>query len=152
VVTVVMTKDDSLRLSGETSAAGEITRLGGQGIPASSLIQNEPTQDEAKAKEALEQAGISAILTLRPTNVKQETYASPSAYPGYWGGYYAYGWGTPSIRTDTIVYVETKLYSMKQNKLVWAGQSKTTNPADIDTLMRDVIQATANELKKQGLI
>jgi hypothetical protein len=44
-------------------------------------------------------------------------------YRGYWGAYYGAGWGTPwglanvsggDIRTDTIVQVETLVYSLKQ--------------------------------------
>jgi hypothetical protein len=157
VVTVVMTKNDSMRLAGEESAAREVTRLGGSGIPASTLLQNESNLDEARAKEILETQQIAAILTLRPTNVQQETYATPAAYPSYWGGYYGYGWGAPygagvDVRTDTNVFVEAKVFSVKQNKLIWSGQSKTTNPGDLDALMKDVIAAVASELKKNGLI
>jgi hypothetical protein len=46
------------------------------------------------------------------------------------GGYYGHGWGSAwsaaEIRTDTIIIVETLVYSLRQNKLVWGGQSKTT--------------------------
>ena len=52
-------------------------------------------------------------------------------YGGFYGGFYGYGWGaaySPGyLRTDTIVHVETLVYDLNQNKLVWAGQSKTRN-------------------------
>ena len=56
------------------------------------------------------------------------------------------------IRTNTIVSVETLVYSLKQNKLVWGGQSKTTNPSSVDKLVKTLATATAKELQKQGLI
>ena len=68
------------------------------------------------------------------------TYSGPM-YGGFWGGYFGHGWGAPysvhggEIRTDTIVIVETLVYSLSQNKLVWGGQSKTTNPASVDRLI-----------------
>jgi hypothetical protein len=56
------------------------------------------------------------------------------------------------IRTDTIVVVETLIYSLKQNKLVWGGQSRTTNPKNVDQLVKKLAAAAATELEKQGLI
>jgi hypothetical protein len=82
-------------------------------------------------------------------------------YAGYYGGYYGHGWGAtwgPStmqggeIRTDTIVVVETLIYSLRQNKLVWGGQSRSTNPKNVDQLVQKLAAATAKELEKQGLI
>ena len=77
-------------------------------------------------------------------------------YGGYWGGYYGYGWGGAyggtEIRTDTIVIVETLVYSLKQNKLVWAGQSKTTNPSKIDAFVKEVAAGAGKEMRKLGLL
>jgi hypothetical protein len=50
------------------------------------------------------------------------------------------------------VSVETLVYSLKQNKLVWAGQSQTTNPNNVDSFVREVATAAAQELRKHGLI
>jgi len=158
VVTVVMTQNEAMRRSAEDSLAQEITKMGAQAVPGYTLIQNEPTETEANAKEALEKAGIGIIVTMRPTGVSQEISSSPTASATYWhGGYYGYGWGAaygPSmeIRTDTIVHIQTLVYSMKQNKLVWSGQSKTTNPSNLDSLVKEIIYAAADEMKKGGLI
>ena len=160
VVTVVMTQNEGMRRSAEDSLAQEITKMGAKAgaIPAYSLIPNEPTQNEAAAQAALEQAGVGVIVVMRPTAVAQEISSSPTASASYWhGGYYGYGWGAaygPSmnIQTDTIVHIETLVYSMKQNKLVWSGQSKTTNPSNLDALVKEVIYAVADEMKKGGLI
>ena len=58
-------------------------------------------------------------------------YGAP--YYGSFYGYWGYGWGAvydPGyLRTDTVVMVETLIYSVTQDKLVWAGHSKTTNPS-----------------------
>jgi len=158
VLCVVMAKNPSTRLSAEDALAREITRMGAQGIAGYTLLQDEPTQDEAKAQEALEKAGIAVIVAMRPTGKEQEISSTPVMGPTYWrgaGGYYGYGWNAAyaqDIRTDTILYIETLVFSMKQNKLVWSGQSKTTNPTKIDSLVQEVAQAVASELKKEGMI
>jgi len=158
VLAVVMTQNQSSRLSAEEALAREITRLGAQGIPAYTLLQDEPTKDEAAAKEVLEKAGIAVIVVMRPTGKEQQISSTPAAGGTYWhGGYYGYGWrgayGTGvNIQTDTILYIETLVFSMKQNKLVWSAQSKTTNPTKVDALVLEVADAVAAELKKEGLI
>ena len=79
-------------------------------------------------------------------------------YDAYWDGYYAHGWSAPWDGADTVtnaktvVSVDTRIYSLKQNKLVWAGQSKTTNPASVDALVAELSTATADQLSKLGLI
>ena len=158
VLAVVMTQNPSSRLSAEDALARQITQMGGQGIAGYTLLQNEPTQDEAVAKDALEKAGIDIIVAMRPTAKEQQISSTPTASATYWGGgYYGYGWrgayGTGgNIQTDTILYIETMVFSMKQNKLVWSGQSKTTNPTKVDSLVQEVANAVAGELKKEGLI
>jgi hypothetical protein len=162
VAVVVMTKNESTRRAAEDALAQRITARGGQGVPTYTMMSTaEP--DEAAAKAALEKAGVNAVVVLRPIGSEKEVYSTPTMYAGpaygpYWGGYYGYGWGGAwgtgggEIRTDTIVSVETLVYSMKQNKLVWAGQSKTTNPSKIDAFVKEIADAVAKEMKKQGLI
>jgi hypothetical protein len=160
VAAVVMHKNEAARRAAEDALAAEITRRGGEGIPSYSLIAS--TSDEAQAKAAFEKAGIAGVVVMRPVGTTQEIssttsmYAGPM-YAGYWGGgYYGYGWGgaygATEIRTDTIVSIETLVYSMKQNKLVWAGQSKTTNPSQVDGLVKEIVRAAAEEMRKEGLL
>jgi hypothetical protein len=156
VVAVVMTQNEANRRAAEDALAKEITAMGAKGIPAYSLI-DEGATDEAKTQEAFEKAGVSVIVVMRPTAVSQELNATPSASASYWhGGYYGYGWGAAypamDIHTDTIVHIQTLVYSMKQNKLVWSGQSKTTNPSNVDSLVKEVAHAVAGEMKKGGLV
>jgi hypothetical protein len=160
VAAVVMHKNEASRRAAEDALAAELTRRGGEGIPSYTLIPGTP--DEAQAKAAFEKAGIAGVVVMRPVGTTQQIsstttmYAGPT-YRGYWGGgYYGYGWGRAwggtEIRTDTIVSIETLVYSMKQNKLVWAGQSKTTNPTRVDGLVKEIVRAAAEEMRKEGLL
>jgi hypothetical protein len=56
------------------------------------------------------------------------------------------------MRTDTIVNIETLVYDLKANKLIWAAKSQTTNPERVDTLIKELVSAAAAEMKKQGLV
>ena len=158
VAAVVMSKNESTRRAAEDALAREITAQGAQGVAMYTIA---PDANEAAAKAALEKAGFAGVVVMRPVGSQQQItatstmYAGPS-YAGYWGGYYGYGWGAPwggtEIRTDTLVNVETLVYSLKQNKLIWGGQSQTTNPTNVDGFVREVATAAARELRKEGLI
>ena len=54
--------------------------------------------------------------------------------------------------TDTVVRVETLVFDLKQNKLVCAGQSETTNPEALHQFMRDLVKAIGADMRRKGVI
>jgi hypothetical protein len=162
VVAVFISTEEALRRGVEDSLAHELTRRGAQGVQAYSLIPTAEIRDEAKAKAKITEAGAAGIVTLRlvgrdlDVSSSAASYYSAANYAGVWGGYWSYGWGgvyDPGyVRTETVLHVETLVYSLEQNKLVWAGQSRTTNPKSADALVRDIVGKVAGEMKKAGLV
>lgn len=159
VAAVVMMKNPASRRAAEDTLAGEISKRGAQGIPMYSLLDEASLGDEAASRQALEAAQVKGAVVMRPVSTDKEVVSTPSyvgpSYGAYYGGYHAYGWSSPyagQTYTNTIVSVETLVYSLDQNKLVWGGQSKTTNPENVDELVKEVADAVADELSKQGLI
>ena len=55
------------------------------------------------------------------------------------------------VREDEVVVVETLVFSVPQNKLLWAGVTETTNPKNATQVIKDVVAATVREMEKQGL-
>jgi hypothetical protein len=160
VAAVVMMQDEPSRRSAEDALAREISSHGAVGIPMYRILPNANPKDEAQAKAALQSAQVEGVVVMRPLGVTKDVTVSPAyggtAYNGYWGGYYGYGWGSPwgpsTVHTDTTVSVETLVYSLKQNQLVWGGRSKTTNPENVNQLISEVAIAAADELNEQGLL
>jgi hypothetical protein len=161
VVAFVLTKNAASRRAAEDALAAEITAGGAQGVPSYTLIADAGAPDEAKAKAQVEGAGATGVVVMRPVDTSKEvvatsTYMGPS-YGPYWGGYYGYGWGGAwgggvDVRTNTIVTVETLVYSLSQNKLIWAAQSNTTNPSKVDAFVRELATAARREMTKAGLL
>jgi hypothetical protein len=163
VAALVISKEEGVRYGAEDALAREITARGAVGVPAYGAIPKELTQDKEKAKEFLAKAGVVGVVAMRVVGKDQEISSSPATYyasPYYstfWGGgYYGYGWtgvyDPGYVRTDTIVAVETLVYSLEQDKLVWAGRSETTNPSKVGPFIQELTAAAASEMKKQGLI
>ena len=53
---------------------------------------------------------------------------------------------------DTLVSVETTVYSLDRDELIWSGTSRTTNPENLADLVKEVADATVKEMVKQGLL
>lgn len=162
VAAVVMIDNQASRRAAEDALARELTARGAEGVPMYTILPDAGPDDQEAARRAAEEAGIEGVVVMRPVRTEQEVSSSPAMYTGpaygaYWGGYYGYGWGDPwsvggEIRTDTIVSVETLVYSMGANELVWGGQSETTNPTNVNQLVRDTAEQVARELERQGLL
>jgi hypothetical protein len=163
VVALVISKEEAVRRGAEDYLAREITQRGATGVQAYGLIPAEVTQDKEKAKEILQKAGVAGVVAMRVVGRDQQmsgnaaSFYSGPAYATFWGsGYYSWGWGgvyDPSyLRTDTIVSVETLVFSLDQDKLVWAGVSQTTNPKQVPEFIKQLTAKVASELKKEGLI
>jgi hypothetical protein len=165
VAAVVMVQDEELRRRGEDTLAAEITARGAVGIPMYTLLDGRPPSNEAEARAACEKAGVAGIVVFKTTSVdrkveeKEVTYLEPM-YRNYWDGYFDYGWATSyapvqagtKFDIKTTVSVESRVYSLRQNKLVWSAQGKTTNPQNIETEVKRLSAATAETLKRDGLI
>jgi hypothetical protein len=59
------------------------------------------------------------------------------------------------VRTDTLVSVETLVYSLaadRTSQLLWASTSRTTNPSNLDALVSEVASATARQMARDGFL
>ena len=165
VVAAVMVRDVAARKRAEDALAAELTKAGAQGVPMYTIsLDNTPTHEgETKTRAAVEAIGAQGLVVMRPVDVNHrsratDTIASNDMYGGYWGGYYGVGWNdpwidkNPDVQTDIVVTVETFVFSLPQNKLVWSGTSETTNPKNAEKLVLQLAQDSARELQRLGLI
>jgi len=161
VIAMVISKEETLRRSGEDFLSDELRQRGLRPIPSFTLIPTEKVGDREGAAAAIQESGAAALFVLRPLAVnKEQTYVPPS-YMGAgpysaWGPYYGYGWGaaySPGyVVTDTVVRVETLVFDLRQNKLLWAGTSETTNPERLDLFMKDLVKAASAQMRRAGVI
>jgi hypothetical protein len=160
VVALIMADDDSLRVSGEEALARELSQRGAEGVAAYRLIPKEEIRDAEKAKGWFERAGVQGVVVMRVVSADVERTYSPgtwvSPYYGTLWGYYGYGWGGMYLpgrtREDLVLVVETLIYSVPRDKLLWAGISETKNPKQLQKAVADIVESAAKEMKKQGLV
>jgi hypothetical protein len=161
VIAMVISKEETQRRTGEDFLSEELRQRGLRPIPSFTLIPTDQVGDREKAAAAIQESGAAALFVLRPIAVnKEQTYVPPTymggPYGGGWGPYYGYGWSaaySPGyVVTDTVVRVETLVFDLRQNKLLWAGTSETTNPERLDLFMKDLVKAAGAEMRRVGVI
>jgi hypothetical protein len=159
VVTMVMSKEETIRRSGEDQLGDELRQRGLRPISSYTLIPTSMVDDRARAEAVIRSSGAVAVFVVRPIAVSKEQRYVPTTYMGpspAFGPFYAYGWGsaygTGYYVTDTVVKLETLVFDLRQNKMIWAGQSETTNPDKLEEFVRELVKVGVAQLRKEGVI
>jgi len=159
VAALVISGDESLRMSGEESLARELTARGMEGIPTYRIAPKEELTRAETARPWFERANVAAVVAIRPVSADTRQTYTPSTWVNpYYGslwGYYGYGWGSVYIpgamEKETVVVVETTIYDVPRNQLLWAAATETKNPRDMRGFVEELVKKTASEMQKQGL-
>ena len=159
VAALVITQDDSLRVAGEESLVRELNLRGMEGVATYRIAPKEELARADTARPWFEKAHIEGVVAIRPVSAETTRTYTPSTWVNpYYGtlwDYYGYGWGAvyipSSTRKETLVVVETTIYDLPRNKLVWAAVTETKNPRDLRGFVEELVKASVAEMQKQGL-
>jgi hypothetical protein len=162
-VLVVFVSPDTARRSAAEDAL--VARLGASRAVASHTVLSGDMVENARANEQairsqVNEMGFDAAIVMRLVDQQQQLNYTPGmVYPAYYGGFYGYwgrGWGaaySPGyLSADTVVSVETNLYSLDPDKLEYSGITETINPSQITQMVNDIATAVAQDLRKRRLI
>ena len=160
VVGLIVSDDLSLRMSAEEALARELTARGAQGVAAYRVIPREEIRNVDSAKRWFEQSGAAGVVIMRVVDLSKEKIPTSVIWTGATYGslwdYYPYAWGSAIAigpgRTETRVVVETLIFDIPGNRLLWAGTSETVNPKDAQATVKGIVVSAAEQMKKDGLI
>jgi hypothetical protein len=153
-----MVKDEGSRRIVEDAL---VRRLNGKGVASYTVITEEMIKaaKEDQLAEKLAQGGFTHLLMVRLADIEKETSYVPGTTTGYYGGYgryYGYGAGmytTPGYYTeDKNYFVETAVYSITPDKLLWTGTTKTVNPSKMDKTINDIADVVTDQMKRDGFL
>jgi hypothetical protein len=160
VAALVITDDQSLQMSGEEALVRELTTRGVTGVATYRFVPREELKTAEKARGWFERSGVQGVVCLRPVSRERETTYSPVVwasgyYQSYWG-YYDYGWGSVGVvrasGTETRIVVETLIFDLTRDKLVWAATSETKDPKNLQVFVKDLVDGAVKEMRKMKLI
>jgi len=160
VAALVITSDENLRISGEEQLVRELNARGIQGIATYKMMPQEESQNAERARPWIERSGVEGVVALRPISAERERTYSPAtwtttSYSTLWG-YYGYGWTSyydpGGYRDDSTLVVETLVYSVPRDMLLWAGVSTTTNPKEAQAYITSLVKEAIKEMRKKQLV
>ena len=115
-------------------------------------VQN-AEQNEAANRRKVEAAGIDGAVVMRMISEQQQLgYSVGMTYPGYYGRGWGMAYSPAYLRTDMIVSVETNLYALDGDKLIWSGVTETFNPESIVGMVNEIADAVSKDLRSKGLV
>jgi hypothetical protein len=56
-----------------------------------------------------------------------------------------------SMQKETVVVVETTIFSVPRNELLWAAVTETRNPADLRQFVAELVKESVKVLQEQGM-
>jgi hypothetical protein len=154
-----MVKDQQMRMDVEEAIVSQMPNT--IAVPSYKMITKEELADLNAVKQKLSERGMEGALVLSVRNINQKTsYYSSGMYPSPYysfGGYYSYAWNymyDPFVYSSNNVYVDLEIliYSLKDDKLVWYGESTSVNPKGIQETISELAVSVKNQLIEDGLL
>jgi hypothetical protein len=126
VFVVGVTKDGGLRRIFEDEFVTLFKQRGVKAISSYRLLPDEDLRDEKKLDSKVIESGSDTILMTRILDIRKDTqYIPPDyVYTGGWHGYYNRAYMVSpghTVEYETAV-LETNLYDLKTDKLIWSAR------------------------------
>jgi hypothetical protein len=135
------------------------------GVEAVASIDIMSPEQELKKEEveaAIEGRSIDSVIVTRLMGIDTEVRQAPSSavvassgYGGYYGYYhsaYVVAYVPGALETYDNILLETKLYNIDREDVIWSAQSKTFDPASVEQLSTALTNAVLWRMAKDGVL
>jgi len=161
ILVIAITGNEDSRRSYERQFVTQLKSAGVEAISSEEAIPM-PADLEMKKETILNAVkqfeNDAVIITHLIDKEEKEAFTRGSqAHGGYYGFYhsrytYSYARDPGYSSTSKTLRLETNLYDVKTEKLIWSGQSKTLSKDSKYQIMNDVIKVVINDLQNNKLI
>jgi hypothetical protein len=148
----------ALQPDGDVRRAAEdemVKQMGpGRAVAGYTIVTDDDRKNMDKMKSKLVANGVDGAVTMKIMGSHQQTTYVPGdpGYPGFYGGMGGMGYDPGYVVTDTIVNIQTNIYSVADGKLIWSGTSESFDPSQTRKAVADVAKAVVADLRKDKLL
>lgn len=160
VLVVALLRNETNRRRAEDEM---VKYLHGKGITSYSYLgENFNPKNEEALRNKIKDEGFDAAITMRLIDVEKEKVYTPEQhymYPMYYRNYSHYyyrSWSyysTPGYYTITKKFIiETVIYSIPDDQIIWSGITETYDPAGVEKLTDEIAYAIHKKMLEEGFI
>jgi hypothetical protein len=160
VLVVALFRDETSRHKAEDQMAGY---LNGKAVVSYTYLSPDfDKRNEEALRFKIKRDGFDGVVTMRLVDVDKEKVYTPgntALYPSYYrnfSGYYYRSWSyysSPGYYSTTKTFtIETNVYSIKEDKIIWSGLTETTNPEGVKKMTEEVASVVFKKMLKEGFI
>ena len=154
VLALCITRDPSLRRAAEGELCKQISSV--ECKPAYFAVSDSMIDKTDEVKALVARAGFDGAVVVRVVDTREKVTYKPPSYGRTFWGYYGRAWPVAYdpgyYRTDQILRIETSIYSITQDQLLWVGTTETMNPSSLPETVEEVVKAVRAELVQDKLI
>ncbi len=160
VLVVALFKTETARHKSEDQM---VTFLKGKGVASYNYLNADfNKKNEQALREKISKDGFDGAITMRLVDVeKEKSYITgdefyPPIYNRNFSGYYSRSlpfYAMPEYFATTKTFtVETNVFSIKEDKIIWSGITKSTDPGGINRMMKDIVFVIYKRMVKEGFV
>jgi hypothetical protein len=143
---------EPMRRTAEDALVHELTARGARSINGSALLPAPEARHPEAARQRLQDAGVEGTVALRVVARTQHYTNFPPTFWGYWGADQPSPSEPDYIRMDTVVWVEVRVYSVLQDKVLWVGENVSTNTTSVTAFVKELSAQAADGVQRAGLL
>ena len=135
-----------------------VERIGADRAVAShDLLSEEDRASSAAVKAKLKQAGVDGAILLALAGTRSGMSRDAGAddaepFQSYYDRASAFTMSEYGANTSTTYRVETRIYDVAADRVIWRALSETVDPRHVHQATQDIAKAVGSELRKQKLI
>lgn len=160
VLVVAMFKDETSNRKAEDQM---VQFLNGKAIPSYTYLNKNFDKTKVELiQNKIKKDGFDGAITMRLIDIDKETIYMrngtnpfPNNYRDFSNFYFdsslAYD-NLPNYSVKKIYTIETNIYSITENKIIWSALTETSNPQGVNKMTEDVAKVAFKQMIKDGLI
>ena len=166
-----ISESEANRRAYESYFVEELRDIGIEAAASYQLIKSSQKIERDTISQAAQDLGIDGVIVTHVVAVDEETVYRPSpgyTYSGAYGGYYRGGYYGglytyyPHVRnyvhepgyytTHDTYTLETNLYDVKTEELVWSARTRTFSPESVNKVIAELTRLLIKDLQQKNLI
>jgi len=165
ILVIGVIKDDIRRRSFEEEFSSLISAGERTSVASYTLMPDlQSTDQKEEVLAVVDKVGADGVLVVTLQDVSKEQRDVPPSIDyvptaGFGHGMYGYyGMSHTAVYrpgytvTDTVVRLDTKLFAVSNEKMIWAGKTESFNPSSAGSVINELAKLVTADMKKSGII